>query len=164
IAVVVEQPRRLPGLLPAGHDLGRLGQHLLVHVAQRHDLDRCNLDQPQQVDLPIPPGPDQPHPQWLRCVRGMGDVRAERRGGEGGPDGVTVNARRGGLRDLSNRSADPPYAVPALGTFKLTTRYCPSGHRAVTTDRITREPGVRVQAWPSAIRPAAWQNRETVPG
>ena len=43
-----------------GDDLGGLGQHLLVDVAERDDLDRRDLDQPEQVGLAVPAAADQP--------------------------------------------------------------------------------------------------------
>ena len=46
--------------LATGHDVSRLGQHSPVHVAERNHLDWRDLDQAQQVNLAIPPAPDQP--------------------------------------------------------------------------------------------------------
>jgi len=51
--------------LALGHDLGRFGEHHLVDVAQRDDLDRGDLDQAEQVALPIPARTDQPDPPGL---------------------------------------------------------------------------------------------------
>ena len=42
--------------------LGGLGEHLLVDVAERDDLDRRDLDQPEQVALAVPAGADQADP------------------------------------------------------------------------------------------------------
>ena len=42
--------------------LGGLGEHLLVDVAERDDLDRRDLDQPEQVGLAVPAGADQADP------------------------------------------------------------------------------------------------------
>ena len=59
LAVVGEGPRLLLRSLPLGDQLGRVGEHPLVDVAQRDDLDRGDLDQPEQVDLAVPAGADQ---------------------------------------------------------------------------------------------------------
>ena len=49
LAIIGERARSLLRSLPAGDDIGGLGQHLLVDVAQRDDLDRRDLDQPKQI-------------------------------------------------------------------------------------------------------------------
>ena len=61
LAVVGVGARSLLRGLPVGDDLGGLGQHLLVDVAQRNDLDRRDLDQPEQVGLAVPAAADQAH-------------------------------------------------------------------------------------------------------
>ena len=55
----------LRGLARGGH-LGGMGEHLLVDVAEGNDLDRSDLDQPEQVGLAVPAGADQPDPLRLR--------------------------------------------------------------------------------------------------
>ena len=52
-----------------GDDVGGLGQHLLVDVAERDDLDRRDLDQPEQVALAVPAAADQPHPLGFSAGR-----------------------------------------------------------------------------------------------
>ena len=69
LAVVGVGARRLLRRLPVGDDLGGLGEHLLVDVAQRDDLDRRDLDQPEQVGLAVPAGADQADPLRLRGGR-----------------------------------------------------------------------------------------------
>ena len=59
LAVVGVGARLLLRGLPRGDHLGGLGQHLLVDVAQRDDLDRRDLDQPEQVALAVPAAADQ---------------------------------------------------------------------------------------------------------
>ena len=59
LAVVGVGARRLLRRLAVGDHLGGLGQHLLVDVAQRDDLDRRDLDQPEQVALAVPAAADQ---------------------------------------------------------------------------------------------------------
>ena len=61
LAVVGERARSLLRGLAVGDDVGGLGQHLLVDVAQRDDLDRRDLDQPEQVALAVPAAADQSH-------------------------------------------------------------------------------------------------------
>ena len=47
-----------------------VGQHLLVDVAQRDDLDRRHLHQPEHIGLAVPSAADQAHAfRWL--VRGL---------------------------------------------------------------------------------------------
>ena len=59
LAVVAVGARLLLRGLARGDHLGGLGQHLLVHVAQRDDLDRRDLDQAEQVALAVPAAADQ---------------------------------------------------------------------------------------------------------
>jgi len=47
------------GFLPLADQLGCFGPQLLVGIAQRDDVDRCNLDQAEQVVLAVPAGTDQ---------------------------------------------------------------------------------------------------------
>jgi hypothetical protein len=67
--------------LPLAGNFHGLGEHPLVHITDRNNLNRRNLDQPPQVALPIPPRPDQPHPLWLpRCnLQRLGTHRRERK-------------------------------------------------------------------------------------
>jgi hypothetical protein len=63
-----------------------LGEHLLVDVAERDDLDRRNLDQPQQVALAIPAGADQPNPRPLvGKLLSVAIVPSQYRRGDGKP-------------------------------------------------------------------------------
>ena len=62
LAVVAIGARRFLRSLARGHDLGGLGQHLAIDVAQRDDLDRLDLDQPQEVALAVPAAADQSNP------------------------------------------------------------------------------------------------------
>ena len=53
--------------------LGGFRQHLLVHVAERDDFDRRDLDQPEQIDLAVPSAADQADSSGLVIrVRRMG--------------------------------------------------------------------------------------------
>ena len=68
LAVVAVGARCFVRCLPAGHDLRRLAEHPLVHVAQRNHLDRLDLNQPQEIDLAVPTRADQAHaPRLLAC-------------------------------------------------------------------------------------------------
>ena len=40
-------------------ELARFGEHALVHVAERHHIDRSDLNQPQQIGLPVPARADE---------------------------------------------------------------------------------------------------------
>ena len=82
-AVVAVEPRLLLRRLPGRHQLRGLGEHPLVDVAQRHDLDRRHLEQPQQVALAVPAAADQPD-------------AFRRLGGE--PEGIAVDGRQGQRR------------------------------------------------------------------
>ena len=59
LAVVAVGARLLLRRLARGDHLGGLGQHPLVDVAQRDDLDRRHLDQAEQVALAVPAAADQ---------------------------------------------------------------------------------------------------------
>ena len=59
LAIVVVEARLLFGALAGGDEIGGLGQHLLVHVAERDDFDRCDLHQTQDVALTVPARADQ---------------------------------------------------------------------------------------------------------
>jgi hypothetical protein len=69
--------------VPPSDELGSGGGLLLVHVAQRDDLGRRDLDQAEEVHLAVPARADQPRAQ--RFLIGGPDVRRER--GSGGDDG-----------------------------------------------------------------------------
>ena len=63
--------------------VGGIGQHRAVDVAQRDDLDRRDLDQPEEVGLAVPAGADEADPllgvgQSLRVAgdRAQGQRRA----------------------------------------------------------------------------------------
>src|SRR5689334_11971917 len=58
-------------------DVGRAVAHVLVDVADRYDLDRRHLHEPEQVALPVPSGPDQADAVSL-VILCVGDVRPER--------------------------------------------------------------------------------------
>ena len=73
LAVVGEGARGLLRRLAVGDDLGGLGEHLLVNVAERDDLHRRDLDEPEQVGLAVPARADQADAFRLRGGRG-GDV------------------------------------------------------------------------------------------
>ena len=87
LAVVAVGPRLLLRRLPRGDQLGRLGQHPLVDVAQRDDLDRRDLDQAEQVALAVPAGADQA--DALRLLVGqLGRLAADGRQGQPGGAGA----------------------------------------------------------------------------
>ena len=59
LAVVGVGARLLLRGLPRGDHVGRLGEHAAVDVAERDDLDRRDLDEPEQVALAVPAAADQ---------------------------------------------------------------------------------------------------------
>ena len=59
LAVVAIDARGVLGALPGGDDVGRLGEHALVDVAERHDFDGFDLEQAQEVALAVPAGADE---------------------------------------------------------------------------------------------------------
>ena len=78
-----------------GDHVGGLGEHLLVDVAERDDLDRRDLDQPEQVALAVPAGADQADAlagicQLLRVGR---HARQRQSGGTTGDEVTSVHAR-----------------------------------------------------------------------
>ena len=81
LAVVAVGARLLLRRLPRRDQLGRVGEHLLVDVAERDDFDRRDLDQPEQVALAVPAGADQPDP--LARVRELLGVGGRSGQGEG---------------------------------------------------------------------------------
>ena len=59
--------------LPLADEVGRLGQHLLVHVAQRDDFDRGDLDEPEEVEFAVPSAADHADPEGLSLCFGGTD-------------------------------------------------------------------------------------------
>ena len=66
LAIVAVGARLLLRRLPLGHHFRGLGEHLLIDVAQRHDLDRRHLDQAEQSHLPYHPVPISPTRRGFR--------------------------------------------------------------------------------------------------
>ena len=56
LAVVAVGARRLLRFLPLGGNLHRAGQHLLVRIAKRDDLDGRHLQEAPEIALAIPTG------------------------------------------------------------------------------------------------------------
>ena len=65
-------------LRPLPGDLDRLGEHVLVRIAEGDDLDRRDLHEPPQVALAVPAGADQADAAGF-LVDEFGPVGAERR-------------------------------------------------------------------------------------
>ncbi len=84
LAVVAVGPRLLLRGLARGDHLGGLGEHLLVDVAERDDLDRRDLDEPEQVALAVPAGADQPDALGLLTMEGRRPPARDRKGQSGG--------------------------------------------------------------------------------
>ena len=59
LAVISVEPWLLLGLLPVGDPLGGIGEHVLVDVAQRDDLDRRDLNETEQVGFAVPASADE---------------------------------------------------------------------------------------------------------
>ncbi len=86
VAVVAMGAWLLFRLLPLGNEVGGLGQHPAIDVAQRHDLDRGDLNQAEQVALAVPATADQADARRFGiCQRGQGG-----RGGQGQRRGAGV--------------------------------------------------------------------------
>ena len=78
LAIVAIGARLLLGLLPGRHHVGGLAQHVLIDIAERHDVDRRNLNQPKEVTLAVPTAADQA--DALLLLRGDGAGRASGQG------------------------------------------------------------------------------------
>ena len=59
LAVIAVGARLLLGLLPLAGDLHRLGEHVLVGIADGDDFDRRDLDEPPQIAFAVPARADQ---------------------------------------------------------------------------------------------------------
>ncbi len=115
LAVVGEGARSLLRGLPVGDDVGGLGQHLLVDVAQRDDLDRRDLDQPEQVRLAVPAAADQSHALGFPAGRAEGSPRrsCERE----------ARGRRAGLKELATiHGAFFPWLFLSVATASVCRR------------------------------------------
>ena len=75
LAIVGEHPRFLFGGLAHRHHVRAVGHHLPIDIAQRHNLDRSHLDQPEDIGFGIPAATDDSHP-FGRRIRGLGAVSA----------------------------------------------------------------------------------------
>ncbi len=111
LAVVGVGARGLLRGLAVRDDLGGLGQHLLVDVAQRNDLDRRDLDQPEQVGLAVPAAADQPDALGFPAGEARGPLAPKRqshsRGSRAGlEEFATIHGRvsRVGVIDRSQES------------------------------------------------------------
>jgi hypothetical protein len=78
LAVVAVGARRLLRHLAGGDHLGGLGHHVPVHVTEGDDLDRGDLEQPEQRALAVPARPDQGDTLGLGLREG-GDESPKRR-------------------------------------------------------------------------------------
>jgi hypothetical protein len=82
VAIVVKGLRLPSRFLPRCNDIGRLRKHDRIHVTERHDLHRLNLNEAEQIDLSIPAGPDETHAP--RPARGLHGASAGSGGGKSG--------------------------------------------------------------------------------
>ena len=78
---------------PRGDEIGGLGQHFLVDVAERDDLDGGDLDQPEQVGLAVPSAADQPDPLGFAALKG-GSVFSADRESQPAAEEAWMNSRR----------------------------------------------------------------------
>src|SRR6185437_4135614 len=97
LPIVGVSPRALMRFLSPRHHLRRLRKPVLIHIAQRDDFNRRNLDQPKQIILAIPSRPDQPHAIRL-LLRPIGDISAQHGG---------RNSRRAHLQKISSVHGNP---------------------------------------------------------
>jgi len=83
LAVVLETARLLLRLLPLAHELRGFGEHVLVRITERDDLDRRDLNQPADIALAIPSTADQSDASWF-SIGDFSATRPERGHGECG--------------------------------------------------------------------------------
>src|SRR5262245_35460798 len=137
-AVVTKQPRTLFRFLPLRSDVCGLFKLLLIHVAERYDLDRRDLDQPKQVTFAIPAAADESDAFGLL----VGDFLSEEfslfRGGDSG----TESRSRGG---------DELAAVHGEAPGEMRSAQC----RARSRDKAAALPHIMAQRLMSGIHAAA---------
>lgn len=78
LAVVAVGSRLLFRRLTLGNNVGRGGNHVLIHIAERDHFHGRDLDETEQIRLAIPPRTDQPDPL------GLGAALCEKAGAGGG--------------------------------------------------------------------------------
>src|SRR5262245_5337020 len=81
-AVVAVDVRFLLRRLPFSNHFTRGGQHLFIHITQRHNLDRRYLDQSEQIALAVPPASDQTYPR-LAISKLLGISTSQRKSHDG---------------------------------------------------------------------------------
>src|SRR5262249_27937350 len=93
LAIIAVGPRLLLRFLPLAHHLRRVGEHLRIDVAQRHDFNRPDLNEAEQVALAVPATADEPdalvHPRG-RFVRERPTRSDSDSGGAGGAKEMTA--------------------------------------------------------------------------
>ena len=68
------------------------GEHLLIDIAQRHDLDRRNLNETEQIDLAVPAAADQADARRLAIGEGgVGGLRQSESGRAGGQEITSIH-------------------------------------------------------------------------
>src|SRR5712671_1053512 len=82
LAVIGEGTRFLFRSLAAGDDVGRIGKHAFVDVAEGDDLDGGDLDEPEQVGLAVPAAADETDAARLVGREAAGRVGESSGGGE----------------------------------------------------------------------------------
>ena len=88
-----------------GDDVGGLGQHFLIDVTERHNLDRRDLNQTDQVALAVPAAADQPDSLGLFFDAERETRRSGEREGRCGRTGLEEIASIHGLIPLVARTA-----------------------------------------------------------
>ena len=138
LAIVGISARLLLRDLPSGNHVGRVGEHLLIDVAQRNDLDGRDLDQAKQIGLSIPPAADEPDPRRLLIDKFSGKpARGSQRQSRGARmDKLT--AIHGGAPGEIERVGEISLAIGAEGietvVYRATRlrRRMPKGQRPVS--------------------------------
>ena len=83
LAVIAVRARFLFGKLARRDHVGAFREHRLVHIAERNDFDRRDLDEAEQIGLPIPPAADQSD-AFFRIGEVCGETAQRRKGEAGG--------------------------------------------------------------------------------
>ena len=180
LAIVAVDARPLLRGLARGDEVGGVGHHLLVDVAERHDFDRRDLHEPQQVGLAVPAGADEADPllraaellgvsgepgdrerggtflEEVATIHGASGRNADQRSGLGVRGSGFGVRGSGSVREARTRDVKLPEAAREL------TRAAPSGRPSLERSRApSPEPRARATTHAAACA-AAGRRRATL--